>query len=155
MSAHSSGGAYSYSAVDKVGVRPVVYSATGTHASMYLANSCHLNRLTDRFTTDYATSGTQDIYSILGHLVEDKTDDGYYWDVTQNYRGYWFDNSTKAFTSAGGASTGGTDEETEGVSWISWLGHWGDEQYPTSDSRQDCVLDVSTMCCLYVAMYAF
>ena len=32
-SEHSSGAAYKYSAVEKVGVRPVNYVATGTHAN--------------------------------------------------------------------------------------------------------------------------
>lgn len=93
--------------------------------------------------TDYATAGTQSIYAILGNIVTDKTDAGHFWDVTQNYRGFWFDSSTNVFTSAGGVSSGGTEQVTEGVNWLSWLGRWGDEQYPSSDSRQNCVLGVS------------
>lgn len=123
MSAHTGGYAYTWDAIDKLDDRPIVYSATGTHAN-------------------YATSGSHDIYWYLLNLVTDTTDAGYLWDVSQNYRGFWFDDSTDVFTSAGGAGTGATEQETEGVDWLYWLGHWGDEEYPTSDSRQDCILDV-------------
>ncbi|THW17918.1 hypothetical protein D6D24_03664 [Aureobasidium pullulans] len=123
-SAHSSGTAYTYSAVQKVGVRPVVYSAAGSHAN-------------------YATAGTQKIYPIVGNIVTDTTDAGSYWDVAQNYRGYYYDTASKTFTSAGGVGVGGTEQTAEGVNWLSWLGMWGDEQYPDSDKRQSCALGVS------------
>ncbi|KAL1296553.1 hypothetical protein AAFC00_000057 [Neodothiora populina] len=127
LSAHTSGAAYAYSAMTLEGVRPVTYSAVGTHAN-------------------YATSGSHSIYSILGNLVTDTTSAGYYWDITQNYRGYWFDDSTSTFTSVGGVGIGASEEVGEGVDWLSWLGFWGDEEYPRSDSRQDCVLDLDELC---------
>lgn len=124
-SAHSSGTAYTYSAVQKVGVRPVVYSAAGSHAN-------------------YATAGTQKIYPIVGDIVTDTTDAGTYWDVTQNYRGYYYNNATGVVTDAGAADIGGTEQAAETVDWLYWGGMWGDEQYPTSDKRQNCALGVSS-----------
>lgn len=126
-SAHSSGTAYTYSAVDKVGVRPVVYSAAGSHAN-------------------YATAGTQKIYPIVGNIVTDTTDAGFYWDVSQNYRGYYYDVASNTVTNAGGVDVGGTEQATETVDWLYWSGMWGDEQYPTSDKRQNCALGVSFAC---------
>jgi hypothetical protein len=123
-SAHSSGTAYTYAAVQKVGVRPVVYSAVGSHAN-------------------YATAGTQKIYPIVGNIVTDTTDAGSYWDVSQNYRGYYYNVASNTVTNAGGADVGGTEQASETVDWLYWSGMWGDQQYPTSDKRQSCTLGVS------------
>jgi len=121
LSEHSSGSAYTYDALNQTDSRATTYIATGTHAN-------------------YATAGKQDYEGeILGIFLSDETDQGPYWDVTQNYRGFFYDNSTGVFTSAGGASTGGTEQTTEGVNWLYWLGMWGDEQYPSNDSRQYCI----------------
>ncbi|KAK6004290.1 hypothetical protein QM012_009140 [Aureobasidium pullulans] len=126
-SAHSGGSAYTYAAVQKVGVRPVVYSAAGSHAN-------------------YATAGTQQIYPIVGNIVTDTTDAGFYWDVSQNHRGYYYDNSSGILTNAGGADIGGTEQATETVDWLYWGGMWGDEQYPDSDKRQSCALGIDDLC---------
>ena len=115
LSEHGGGTAFTYGAIEKTeDGRPKAYVATGTHAM-------------------YATSGAQDIVLPFG-VILDMTDAGPLWDVTLNYRGYWFDGSE--FSSAGGAGIGGAAQETEGVSWLYWLGRWGDEQYPFSDRRQ-------------------
>ncbi|KAF9020305.1 hypothetical protein BDZ89DRAFT_958469 [Hymenopellis radicata] len=114
LSAHSGGTSYTYDAIDKLNGRPKVYIATGTHAN-------------------YATTGEQD-YSLPFGLLHDTTDEGALWDVTKNFRGFYYDRS--AFTSAGGADIGGAKQDAEGVSWLSWLGRWGDQQYPDSDDRQ-------------------
>lgn len=101
-----------------------MYSAAGSHAN-------------------YATAGTQQIYPIVGNIVTDTTDAGFYWDVSQNYRGYYYDNSSGTVTNAGGADIGGTEQASETVDWLYWGGMWGDEQYPDSDKRQSCALGVS------------
>jgi hypothetical protein len=134
-SAHSSGTAYTYSAVNKVGARPIVYSAAGSHAN-------------------YATAGTQKIYPIVGNIVTDTTDAGFYWDVSQNYRGYYYDVASNTVTNAGGVDVGGTEQATETVDWLYWSGMWGDEQYPTSDKRQNCALGVSFACGMVQGMTA-
>lgn len=103
---------------------------SGTHPITYVATGSHAN---------YATAGTQE-YTIALGLITDVTDAGYGpWDMTQNYRGYWYDVATSAFSVAGGASTGGTEEDEEAsATWLLWEGRWGDEQYPDGDSRQGC-----------------
>lgn len=128
LSAHSSGYAYTYDAIPKNGDRPIVYVADGTHAN-------------------YATAGTQE-YTFAGSLITDDTDEGPFWDVALNYRGYWFDNSTTTFSSAGGAGPGGAAQNAEGADWLLWTGAWGDEEYPDDDPRQYCVFDIS---CHYVS----
>jgi hypothetical protein len=119
LSQHGAGSAYYWDVMKFNGNHPITYVATGSHAN-------------------YAKAGSQD-YTIALGLVSDTTDAGFGWDMTQNYRGYSYDVSSGAFTAAGGASTGGTEEATETVDWLSWEGLWGDEQYPTSHSGQYCL----------------
>ena len=72
--------------------------------------------------------------------MTDTTSAGYYWDFTQNYRGYWYDVSSGEFTIAGGAGAGATDENGEPASWLSFEGAWGDAQYPDAISDdQYCI----------------
>ncbi|KAI9740279.1 MAG: Vacuolar protein sorting-associated protein 62 [Cirrosporium novae-zelandiae] len=121
LSAHDSGTAYTYSALTQTDNRATTYIAGGSHAN-------------------YVSAGKQDYVAALLGTLSDTTDSGPYWDVTANYRGFWYDADSETFTSAGGADIGATEQTTEGVSWLSWLGHWGDEQYKTSDSRQSCLV---------------
>lgn len=109
-SEHSAGSAYYWDVVDFSGERPITYVAYGGHAN-------------------YVTAGTQD-YTIALGIISDTTDQGYLWDMTLNYRGYWYDMDTEEFSVAGGVGTGGTEEDSETADWLKWLGAWGDEQYP-------------------------
>lgn len=120
LSAHDSGYAYTYSALPSSSGRAITYVANGTHAN-------------------YATAGEHD-YADIGDLLADYTDAGPYWDVTQNFRGFWW-SEADGFTLADGVSTGGSEELSEGASWLEFGGAWGDEQYPTSDPRQECIVD--------------
>jgi hypothetical protein len=126
---------------------PTPWVFTG-RATTYIAGGSHAN---------YVSVGKQD-YSAPFGLLSDTTDAGPYWDVTQvcpvslsapiidakyrlrtqNYRGFWYDNATSTFTSAGGAGIGASEQSGEGVSWLSFAGMWGDQQYPSSDPRQNC-----------------
>jgi hypothetical protein len=126
LSAHSDGDAYTYAALPKQGVRPVTYIAVGDHAN-------------------YATAGKQPYPVPVIGPIADNTGAGAFWDVTLNYRGFWYNNATNTFTSAGGAGTGGTEQATEGVSWLNFLGAWGDDTPPTQflKSEQYCI---STEC---------
>ncbi|KAJ5698762.1 hypothetical protein N7462_000767 [Penicillium macrosclerotiorum] len=111
VSQHSAGSAYYWDVVDFSGERPVTYVAYGGHAN-------------------YVTAGTQE-YTIALGLITDKTDKGYMWDMTLNYRGYTYDVDADDFVVASGAGTGATEEADETSDWLNWLGHWGDEQYPS------------------------
>ncbi|KAH8819148.1 hypothetical protein F5884DRAFT_4217 [Xylogone sp. PMI_703] len=135
LSEHSSGSAYNYSTVSKTSTgRPITYVANGGHAN-------------------YATAGDQDyeggFLAIFG--IFDKTSQGLVWDVTLNYRGFTFDTATSTFTSASGVDIGGSEQGPEGTSWLNWLGIWGDQQYPDSDSRQNCDFEDITNECTYVS----
>ncbi len=101
------------------GSKPIAYIATGGHAN-------------------YATAGSQD-YTIAFGIISDSTNAGFAWDMSQNYRGYWYDVSTGEFSAAGGTSTGGTEEGDESASWLQWQGPWGDEQYTGSNHGQYCI----------------
>jgi hypothetical protein len=109
FSEHSSGKAYQFSAVEKIGNRPVTYSASGSHAN-------------------YATSGTH-YYAIPFHLLFDRTDKGYLWDPAQNNYLYHYDIKKDELT---------PDQKnpTAPVSWFHFEGKWGDMIYPLNDKRQ-------------------
>lgn len=49
------------------------------------------------------------------------------WDVTKNYRGYYYDVSTGNFSLATGAGSGGKLQHSEGSSWLEFEGFWGDQ----------------------------
>ncbi|WPH01802.1 Hypothetical protein R9X50_00465600 [Acrodontium crateriforme] len=113
-SQHSNGEAFTYNAVDKYngGIRPVVFSANGSHAN-------------------YATTGTHDHSIPDVNLpfgpVEDHCDKGPVWDPVASAYFYTYDTNTKQF---------GTYDEDTPVNWLSFVGKWGDDQYPKSDPLQ-------------------
>lgn len=103
-----------------------------------------------------------DVTRCLLGLIEDHTDQGPFWDVALNYRGYCvYSELTRrsdrlipragynagTYTAAGGAGTGGAEQANEGVDWLYWGGHWGDAQLPDDDPRQNCIFDIE---CHYV-----
>ncbi|PGH12517.1 hypothetical protein AJ80_06678 [Polytolypa hystricis UAMH7299] len=109
FSEHSGGEAYSYKAVEKIGKRPVIYSATGTHAM-------------------YATPGTHS-YILPWGLLHDRTDRGPLWDPALNSHVYTYDYKNDTLR----ASTVTPQAPTE---WFYFAGHWGDKFYPLGDERQ-------------------
>lgn len=119
LSAHSSGSAYTYNTLVSAssGGRAVTYVGAGTHAN-------------------YATTGKHQ-HDLPG--LEDKTDAGTLWDVTKNFRGFWFDTASSSFVAAGGAGPGGAAQAGEGVGWLGFGGHWGDEQLKLLDEGQYCI----------------
>jgi hypothetical protein len=127
LSAHSSGDAYTFAALPKASgtQRPITFIAKGTHAN-------------------YATAGSQKYPVPIIGPISDNTSAGTYWDVTQNYRGYWFDPSTNVFSVAGGAGSGGTAQANgETASWLNFQGKWGDDLPADSEGQQYCI---STEC---------
>ncbi|KAL4927413.1 uncharacterized protein BDV17DRAFT_266907 [Aspergillus undulatus] len=109
FSAHTGGEAYSYEAVEKIGQRPVIYSARGTHAM-------------------YATPGDHP-YILPGSLLHDTTDRGPLWDPLLNSHMYTYDHVNDTLR----ASTLSPTSPTE---WFYFNGHWGDKFYPLRDGRQ-------------------
>lgn len=117
MSAHSGGSAYEFSVVPSMDGRPITFIALGTHAN-------------------YATPGDHP-HDFPG--LFDQTDAGTLWDVTKNFRGFWFDNTTQTFSVAGGVAQGGAAESGEGVGWLDFAGMWGDKQFPVLVDGQLCI----------------
>ena len=109
FSEHFFGEAYSYDAVEKIGPRPVVYSAVGTHAN-------------------YATPGLHPYILPLG-LLHDETDKGPLWDPAMNCLKYTYNVKNDTLT----PDVRTLDAPTE---WFFFNGHWGDKLYPLNDRRQ-------------------
>jgi hypothetical protein len=118
----SNGDAYTYAALAKRDTRPVTYVSVGEH-------------------TNYATASWQPYLVPIVGPIADSTGTGALWNVTLNYRAFWFENSTKTFTSAVGAGAGASEQAMEGVSWLSFQGAWGDDTPPTEflQNEQYCI----------------
>lgn len=120
FSQHAFGEAFTYNAVEKQGVRPVAYSGNGSHAA-------------------YATGGTHD-HTIQGGfnlpgkgILTDYADKGTLWDPLTGAYFFKYDAGSKAFTAYDGTTSTG---------WLSFVGEWGDQQYPNSDPRQHEILGI-------------
>lgn len=109
FSEHFFGQAYTYDAVEKIGQRPVVYSAVGTHAN-------------------YATPGLHPYILPLG-LLHDETDKGPLWDPAMNCMKYTYEVGNDSLV----PDIRTPDAPTE---WFFFNGHWGDKLYPLDDRRQ-------------------
>jgi hypothetical protein len=109
FSEHSFGSAYTYAAVEKMGKRPVIYSATGTHAM-------------------YATPGIH-AYILPWGLLHDQTDRGPLWDPVLNMHAYTYDHLNDTLRSSLLTPKSPTE-------WFDFNGHWGDKFYPLGDTRQ-------------------
>lgn len=113
FSQHGNGQAFTYNAVEKAGIRPISYSATGSHAN-------------------YAIAGAHD-HSLpnnnlpFGFLI-DHTSKGSLWDPTLNAYFYGYDPESDSFASLG--------DGTSPLGAMNFRGKWGDEQYPGDDPRQ-------------------
>ncbi|PYI23408.1 hypothetical protein BO99DRAFT_375639 [Aspergillus violaceofuscus CBS 115571] len=109
FSAHSAGEAYSYEAVEKIGQRPVIYSALGTHAM-------------------YATPGVH-AYILPWGLLHDQTNRGPLWDPLLNVHTYTYDFPNDMLRAS-------TVSPSAPIEWFYFNGHWGDKFYPLGDERQ-------------------
>ncbi|OAG44917.1 hypothetical protein AYO21_00879 [Fonsecaea monophora] len=117
-SQHSSGQAFTFSAVQKFqdGARPIVYPANGTHAN-------------------YATPGAHplDITGLnLGtglpiSPVTDEAGRGPLWDPLHNALFYSFDNASQKFTAY---------NARDPTAWLDFAGVWGDAQLPLNATGQ-------------------
>jgi hypothetical protein len=109
FSEHNFGSAYSYEAVEKIGKRPVIYSAYGTHAM-------------------YAVPGTHP-YILPWGILHDVTDRGPLWDPTLNSHSYTYDFKNETLRSS-------NYTPNAPIGWFDFAGHWGDKFYPLGDKRQ-------------------
>lgn len=109
FSEHNFGSAYSYEAVEKIGKRPVIYSATGTHAM-------------------YATSGLHP-YVLPWGILHDETDRGPLWDPALNSHMYTYDYKNETLRAS-------TRTPHAPIGWFHYHGRWGDKYYPLGDNRQ-------------------
>lgn len=66
--------------------------------------------------------------------MEDFTDQGTLWDPILDAYFYMYDASTKGFSAY---------DSSYPTSWLSYAGHWGDEQYPDSDPRQHKIFGIN------------
>ena len=69
----------------------------------------------------------------------DRTNKGPIWDMTKNFRGFWYSQSGGGVDVASGAGSGGAGQPLEGASWLKFGGLWGDKQWPTNRHGQYCV----------------
>lgn len=109
FSEHNFGSAYSYEAVEKIGKRPVIYSAYGTHAM-------------------YALPGTHP-YVLPWGILHDVTDRGPLWDPALNSHAYTYDHKNDTLRSS-------NRTPNAPVGWFDFAGKWGDKFYPLGDKRQ-------------------
>ncbi|KEF52215.1 uncharacterized protein A1O9_11842 [Exophiala aquamarina CBS 119918] len=109
FSEHNFGSAYSYDAVEKLGKRPVIYSAYGTHAM-------------------YSTPATHP-YILPWGILHDLTDRGPLWDPALNAHAYTYDHKNDTLRSSNLTPEAPTE-------WFNFAGHWGDKFYPLNDRRQ-------------------
>lgn len=134
-SAHSGGQSFAYNAVQKdaAGLRPIVYSARGSHANYGLPGP-HA----------YAISNIFPGLNIPGvGLITDYTGAGALWDPVKS--AYWYsfsgntaqtqDSSPTRFDSKVGTFTA-YDRSTSPTGWLYYQGRWGDQQLPNDDKRQ-------------------
>ncbi|XMA19656.1 hypothetical protein WAI453_012447 [Rhynchosporium graminicola] len=112
-SQHEFGLALTYPAVEKIGKRPVSYSAKGSHAN-------------------YAVPGNLDLHDTNGlipaHIVYDRTSRGKLWDPSLSAYYYTYSVPNKTFTAA--------INDTP-VNYLYYQGRWGDDQLPLEQHGQE------------------
>lgn len=113
-SQHSSGQAFTYSAVEKAadGLRPVAYVARGSHAN-YAIDGPH----------DHTIPGLNTVFGPL----KDYTDRGILWDPVGNAYTYSYDTGSQRFTAYNGVDP---------TAFLDFTGKWGDRQLPDNAEGQ-------------------
>ncbi|KAK6342276.1 hypothetical protein TWF730_001752 [Orbilia blumenaviensis] len=112
-SQHADGQAFTYDAVQKLGKRPIGYSAKGSHAN-YALDGNH-----DHTIPNFNLPGA--------FFLVDFTNKGPLWDPTLSAYYYKFDGGSSTFTPYNPASP---------VNWLYFKGKWGDQQYPKDHPNQ-------------------
>ena len=107
-------------------LRPVLYSAVGSHAM-------------------YAMPGDHP-YILPFNMLKDQTDRGPLWDPRKNFRAYWYDytveqeedrgNTTAAASHADRGLAPVREQPDNPTGWFHYGGRWGDRVYGLDDRRQ-------------------
>jgi len=121
FSQHEYGEAFSYKTVQKVGKRPLGFSARGSHANYAEAGKHDLHDQSMSSSTlafDPLTHSPVD--DIPKRIVYDHTSEGLLWDPTLSAYYYMYDIATKKLTPAK------KDSPTE---YLEFSGKWGDQEY--------------------------
>ncbi|KAJ6440312.1 vacuolar protein sorting-associated protein [Purpureocillium lavendulum] len=129
FSEHEGGQAYAWDAIEKRGVRPVIYSAVGSHA-MYPLPGEHP-------------------YVLPFRMLKDVTDKGPLWDPALNNYAYHYDYTKEnrwdtrdpwddKVSRVGKAESlvPAASNPDAPTSWFHYRGRWGDEVYTLADIRQ-------------------
>ena len=119
FSQHAFGEAFTYGALEKQGLRPVAYSGNGSHAN-YAINGFHDHTIPG---VNLADQG----------LITDYTDQGTLWDPILDAYYYSFDPAANTYTA---------NDSSFPTQWLSFVGQWGDKEYPDSDPRQHKILGI-------------
>lgn len=116
-SAHDAGNTYTFSTLSKLGNRPIVYSAIGSHAN-YAFPGTHTRNIGPLMINDYSSAGPL-------------------WDPIGNAYYYTYQPSTGPSTGYDRASTGSITAINNAPSaWLDFLGNWGDRGLSVNDTRQ-------------------
>lgn len=105
----------------------------------YAPNHVNRRNFVSLLITDVKTSGDHNYEHIPFDILKDQTDKGPMWDVTKNFRGFWYTPSTGEVSLAPGAGPGGAIEVSEGPNWLNFGGFWGDQKWPINKFGQFCV----------------
>ncbi|KAH7317671.1 hypothetical protein BKA65DRAFT_541703 [Rhexocercosporidium sp. MPI-PUGE-AT-0058] len=111
FSQHGNGQAFTYRAVEKKGIRPISYSAKGSHAN-YGVQGTHDHTIPD--------------LNLPAGFIKDYTNKGLLWDPTLSAYFYNYSGVDHSFESINGSPVGA----------MYYRGRWGDQQYPDDDPKQ-------------------
>ncbi|KAH7386257.1 hypothetical protein BKA64DRAFT_696772 [Cadophora sp. MPI-SDFR-AT-0126] len=111
FSQHGNGQAFTYKAVEKKGIRPISYSAKGSHAN-YGVKGTHDHTIPD--------------LNLPAGFLQDYTGKGLLWDPTLSAYHYNYSAADHSFKSINGSPVGA----------MYYRGRWGDQQYPDDDPKQ-------------------
>ncbi len=111
------GQAFTYDSLSKNGTRPIIYSALGAHPNFAVLGT-HSRNFSTVVVNDYTSAGP----------LWDPTVSAYYYAYAPSSA------SNGTFTPL---------NSSDSISWLYFLGRWGDEQYLDSDPRQVNLLNLS------------
>ncbi|PNP48436.1 hypothetical protein TGAMA5MH_00474 [Trichoderma gamsii] len=162
LSQHEEGEAFEYDALQKIGKRALIFSSFGGHAN-YATNGSH----NIPFTLPPLPAVNLSSVNIPGlpagalshlnlstileavlpkNLLQDTTSRGALWDPVKNAYAYnyTFDFNPKRSAEENNQFTplATKNHAKPPVSWLTYFGQWGDQEYPLTDVRQFAILNI-------------